>query len=403
MSSLDKKLEPAAARFPTRVYTQRIVVPFEYPVCFTRDVFAAENPLLEATLDRLGEARRHRAAVFIDSGVIGPRPDLVKQIKDHFHDRPAKLELAGPPEIVPGGEIAKNGWETVRDILWTLGNLHLDRQSYVIAVGGGSMLDMVGFATSIVHRGLRMVRVPTTVLAQNDAGVGVKTGMDEHGQKNFIGTFAPPFAVINDFAFLASLRQSDWIGGVSEAFKVALIKDAAFFDYLCTHADALRLRDEPVMEEVVRRTAILHLEHIAAGGDPFEFGTARPLDFGHWAAHRIEIMSDYVVGHGQAVAVGVAIDSYLAMRLGLITETDLGRIIAGLTACGLPLWYDFLARRTKEGVLEIQAGLEQFREHLGGALTITLPDGIGRKREVHAIGAEAVEEAVAYLWDRPGR
>jgi 3-dehydroquinate synthetase len=104
--------------------------------------------------------------------------------------------------------------------MWTLGNLHLDRQSFVIALGGGSVLDMIGFAVSIVHRGLRLVRLPTTTLAQSDAGVGVKTGMDEHGQKNFVGTFAPPFAVINDFELLKTLSFEHWIGGVDEALAV---------------------------------------------------------------------------------------------------------------------------------------------------------------------------------------
>lgn len=377
-------------------YQQSLTVTFEFPVVFTRDLFAADNPLLADVLDRLGERRRHRAMIAIDAGVDQAHPDLQHRIKEYFHAHPDGMELA-TITVLPGGEAAKTGWTVVRDVMWSIGSAHLDRQSFVIAVGGGAMLDMVGFAASIVHRGLRLVRVPTTTLAQNDGGVGVKNGMDEHGQKNFVGTFAPPFAVLNDFDFLATLSQRDWIGGVAEAFKVAIIKDAAFFDFLCDHTRALVQRDSAVMEQTIRRCALLHLEHICSGGDPFEFGSARPLDFGHWLGHRLETMSEYTIGHGQAAAIGIAVDSHYARQVGLIGEDDLQRILDGLTTCGLPIWDDLLDRRTVDGMLEVLEGLEQFREHLGGRLTVTLPDGIGRKTEVHQMAPGLIEKAIDSL------
>ena len=379
------------------VYGQAFSVAFEYPVHFARDVFDPASGLLESVLCRLGEARRHRAVVYVDSGLLEGRPGFLEGINEYFHRRPATLELAGAPQVVPGGEAAKNGWGTVRDVMWTIGNLHLDRQSYVLAVGGGAVLDMVGFAASIVHRGLRLVRLPTTTLAQCDAGVGVKNGMDEHGMKNFIGTFAPPFAVINDFAFLPTLRQEHWLGGAAEAFKVALIKDADLFEFLCARAGDLRRRDAATMETVIRRTAALHLDHIRGGGDPFEYGSARPLDFGHWVAHRLETMSSYGLPHGLAVAVGIAVDSFYAMRHGLLRAEDLDRTLRAMTECGLPIWSEFLARRSADGVLEVLDGLAQFREHLGGSLTVTLPKGVGGRVEVHQMNPEIIEEAVEFL------
>ena len=338
--------------------------------------------------------------MYVDSGLADAQPDLVPRIKEYFHARPRRLELAAAPSLVPGGEAAKNSWQAVRDVMWEIGNLHLDRQSYVVAVGGGSVLDMVGFAASIVHRGLRLVRLPSTTLAQNDAGVGVKTGMDEHGQKNFVGTFAPPFAVINDFELLRTLPQEHWIGGVAEAFKVAIIADADFFAFLRDSAAALRDRDQAAMEEAVRRCAILHLRHTATSGDPFEFGSARPLDFAHWSAHRIEMLTGYRVGHGQAVAVGIALDACYAARKGLIDEPQRDAILDALAAAGLPTWDDCLKRRRDDGTLEVLAGLEQFREHLGGALTVTLPDGIGRKVEVHQMSTDWIEDGVRLLHQR---
>ena len=378
---------------PAEVYAQSISVPFEYPVIFTRGLLAADNPLLADVLDRLDEGRCHRAMVVVDSGLDQAQPGLQRRIKAYFHAHPQRIELACLT-VVPGGEVAKTDWDVVRDMMWTIGSTHLDRQSFVVALGGGAMLDMVGFATSIVHRGLRLVRVPTTTLAQDDGGVGVKNAMDEHGQKNFVGTFAPRFAVINEAEFLTTLADRDWIGGVAEAFKVAVIKDAAFFEFLCDRAEALRHRDADTMAEAVRRCALLHLEHIRTSGDPFEFGSARPLDFGHWIGHRLETMSEYAIGHGQAAAVGIAIDSCYARRSGLITSDECGRILGGLATCGLPIWDDLLDKRAADGTREILDGLEQFREHLGGRLTITLPDGIGRKTEVHQMDPGQIEQAI---------
>jgi len=378
-------------------YMQSIQVPFEYPVHFTHNLLAADNELLAETLDRLGEHRRHRAIVYVDAGLAEAQPKLIGQIKEYFHARPRRLELVGPPVVVFGGEKAKTGWSAVRDVMWSAGNAHLDRQSYVLVFGGGAVLDMVGFAASLVHRGLRLVRMPSTTLAQNDAGVGVKNGMDEHGQKNFVGTFAPPFAVINDLELLRTLADVDWIGGVAEAFKVAIIKDAALFEELAGSAERLRGRDQQAMERCVRRTALLHLEHIHTSGDPFEFGSARPLDFGHWVGHKLEALSGFQLGHGQGVSIGIAVDSFHAMRQGLIDEGEFDRIVSAMRECGLPVWSELLARRTADGTLEILAGLADFREHLGGALNVTLPDGIGNKVEVHEMSPLFIEEAIERL------
>ncbi|MDY6913002.1 MAG: 3-dehydroquinate synthase [Planctomycetota bacterium] len=390
------------ANLPFETCRQRFSVEFDYPVIFTRNVFDAGNPLLAETLGRLEQDRRHRVAVYIDRGVAEAHKDLIGNIKEYFHARPERLELAATPEIVPGGEQAKNDWQAVREIMWAIGNLHMDRQSFVIAVGGGSMLDMAGFAVSIVHRGLRLLRMPTTTLAQSDAGIGVKNGMDEHGMKNFVGTFAPPFAVINDFSFLATLPEPHWLGGPAEAFKVAVIKDAAFFDFLCDKAGDLRRRDAATMEQAIHRCAMLHLAHTRTGGDPFEFGSARPLDFGHWAAHKLETLSAYRIAHGQAVAIGIAVDSCYAMRQGLLKKDQLDRILAGLTNCGLPIFSELLEQRESDGVLTVLDGLQQFREHLGGSLTITLPDGIGNKGEVHQMNVQTIEEVIRFLKNTAG-
>ncbi len=375
---------------------QKFSVPFRYPVCFTHDVFAPKNAALSSVL-RPPASGPARVLLVVDAGLAEATPGLTRQIEAYFHAHRATLTLVRPPLLVPGGENAKNGWGNVREIMTAAGMEHLDRHSYVLAVGGGGVLDMAGFAAALVHRGLRFVRIPTTVLGQNDAGVGVKNGMNEGGAKNFAGTFAPPFAVINDFNFLNSLPQGEWIGGVSEAFKVAIIKDKPFFRYLCKNAAALRNRDQAVMEKVVEKTARLHLRHIASSGDPFEFGSARPLDFGHWAAHRLELMSNFTLGHGPAVAVGIVLDSTYAMLKGLISHNERAQIVKGLSDCGLPVWSPLLERAGAHGEPDVLEGLEQFREHLGGQLCITLPCPLGKKREVRRMNLALIREAIALM------
>jgi len=238
------------------------------------------------------------------------------------------------------------------------------------------------------------------VLAQNDAGIGVKNGIDDRGMKNFAGTFSPPFAVISDLEFLRTLPDKYWIGGISEAFKVAIIKDRAFFDLLCRYAGRLRRRDEDAVESVIKRCAAIHLKHIQSSGDPFEYGTARPLDFGHWSAHKLEILSGYEIGHGQAVSIGIALDAVYASHVGLITLRERDSIIDALEQTGLPVWSHYLEHRTPSGEPEILKGLAEFQEHLGGELHITLPHGIGSRVEVHKMDPDLIAQAVAYLKQR---
>ena len=378
-------------------YHQRITVHYDYPVHFTRDVLDPANPILAESVDRLHEGRRHRAQVFIDSGVVEAWPGVMEAVHAYADAYSDTIELVGDPEIVPGGERAKNTRQAAERVMESIADHHLCRQSFVIAIGGGSALDIIGLAGALVHRGLRLIRIPSTVLAQNDSAVGVKNGIDAYGVKNYAGTFAPPFAVLIDPLLLRTLEDRYWIGGIGEAFKVALIKDADFFESLCANADRLGARDESAIEALIKRSALLHLEHIREGGDPFEFGTARPLDFGHWSAHRLEVMSGYEIGHGRAVAIGVALDSFYAMETGLISADDFETIIDAMRRVGLPVWSSLLERRDPDGVLSVIQGLADFREHLGGDLLITLPGPIGSRVDIREMDTEILVRGIQAL------
>ncbi|MEI6514825.1 MAG: 3-dehydroquinate synthase [bacterium] len=379
---------------------QCLSVPYEFPVVFTRDAFAPSNPLLADTVNRLQENRRHRVMVCLDSGAARSWPKAETLIRRYFKTHGKVMELAGRIEIIGGGERSKRDLTAVTRLIRLMAARNLDRQSVVLVIGGGSILDTAGLAASLVHRGLRVIRMPTTVVGQNDVGVGVKNGIDLFGTKNFLGTFAPPFAVVNDFGFLDRLPDREWIAGISEAFKVAMIKDRRFFKFLCDNAARLRGRDRSAMEKLVVDCARLHLDHIRTGGDPFETGSARPLDFGHWSAHQLEVMSCYRLRHGEAVAIGIALDSFYAMRKGLIPETTFNTLIKGLEEAGLPIWHRLLKQKDQSGKLAILTGLTRFQEHLGGPLTITLPGPIGRRIEIHSMDPALIQEGIAYLASR---
>jgi 3-dehydroquinate synthase len=313
------------------------------------------------------------------------------------------MELAAPPFPVPGGERVKNELFFIEQMQQRLFEHRIDRHSYVIAIGGGAVLDAVGLVAATTHRGVRLIRVPTTVLAQDDSGVGVKNGVNLYGVKNFCGTFAPPFAVLNDLDLLTPLSERDKIAGMAEAVKVALIRDGDFFAWLERHADDLITFERPALAAMIRRCAELHMRQIAHGGDPFETGSARPLDYGHWSAHKLESLTKHHVRHGEAVAIGIALDARYSVLAGLLAEGQDGRICALLEHLGFRLWHPALEAGRPDGSLALLEGLREFREHLGGELTITLLDAIGVGREVHAMDPARILAALDWLELRTAR
>jgi 3-dehydroquinate synthase len=339
----------------------------------------------------------------VDESLARARPDLADQITAYFSAFRSATELVCPPLVMEGGERVKNSFFHVSEVHSPIERYHIDRHSYVIAVGGGALLDMVGLAAATAHRGVRHVRIPTTTLSQADSGVGVKNAINAFGKKNFIGTFAPPFAVINDFELLATLSPRDKCAGYVEAVKVACIRDPEFFAALEQDAIALREFEPDAMERLIRRCAELHVNHIATSGDPFEMGSARPLDFGHWAAHKLEQGSEYRIRHGEAVAVGIALDVIYSRRLGFLSPPEAERILDLLEALGFELFANELTHVDSAGQFVILKGLEEFREHLGGELTITLLRRIGEGFEVHEMNAPVVLEAIRELEERHQR
>ncbi len=374
-----------------------IPITFQHRVSFTHGAFDAKNHTLRdlvADSCELGEPSK--VLVLLDSGVAESNPGLDEKISQYFAVHADTLNLVTEPMILQGGEPCKNDWSLVEKI-WQAVEFHkICRHSYIIAIGGGAFLDLAGFGASTAHRGIRLIRMPTTTLSQGDGGVGVKNGVNYFGKKNWVGNFSVPFAIVNDLEFLSSLPERACRDGIIEAIKVALIRDKDFYHYLRDHASELGKLETRQLELAIRRSAENHVDHIATSGDPFEYGSARPLDFGHWVAHKLEQLSEFEVSHGEAVAIGMAVDLVYSVHIGLLDRRTAEEILDLIQAVGFDLWSPWLDHEQR-GRPVILAGLEEFREHLGGKLTITLVPEIGDKLEVHEMDEEAILKSLEEL------
>jgi 3-dehydroquinate synthase len=368
-----------------------IPLSYRHRVVFTRGAFHGSNRELAKLLD---EGGGRRALVLVEDKVAAAWPELVESARGYINGIP--VDLAGV-HLLAGGEKAKADDHRLREIWELIMAAHLDRHSYLLVIGGGALLDVAGLAAATAHRGVRLVRFPTTTLAQDDSGVGVKCAINHFGKKNWIGSFAVPFAVINDFNFLHSQPEETRRGGLIEAVKVALVKDRGFFEWIERNTEALAALETDALETCVERSAMLHARHIAEGGDPFESGSSRPLDFGHWAAHKLESLTNYLLPHDRAVAVGLALDTLYSARAGIAPDSLVGRVFPVMRGLRFPIHHPALEQRDADGRHELLAGLDEFREHLGGRLTLLMLCEVGRGLDVHDVDHRVMEQCIDEL------
>ncbi|MEO8614451.1 MAG: 3-dehydroquinate synthase [Luteolibacter sp.] len=375
-------------------YDFQIPITFKHRIVFTRDAFSPENTHLSQILD---EGGGRRAMVFLEESVAAAWPELADRIQTYFLE--IDLEFRGT-FVFPGGESSKADDLLVREIWTAIDTAHLDRHSYVLVIGGGAFLDAVGYAAATAHRGVRLVRFPTTTLSQDDSGVGVKCAINAHGKKNWVGAFSVPYAVINDFRFLHTQDEQTRRAGLIEAVKVALVKDQEFFEWIEGNLAALAALEPEVLETCVEKSALLHVRHIATGGDPFETGSSRPLDFGHWAAHKLEAMTHYQLSHAPAVGIGLALDTLYSARSGLLKFSLADRILDVLDALQLSIYHPALDWLDENGRRRVLDGLDEFQEHLGGELTVLLLEDLGQGVDIHQLDVNLLGDCIAELRTR---
>lgn len=258
------------------------------------------------------------------SGYLGKRDKLLiltdKNVDALYGDRLEKNlgDEAFCKYVIEPGESSKN-MDTVIEILSYMLKEHLTRESKVIAFGGGVVGDIAGFCASVYMRGIPFVQVPTTLLAQVDSSVGGKTGVNLSQWKNMIGTFYQPKAVIIDTDVLYSLPQREFMSGIGEVVKYGIIQDSTFFNYLKENIHKIKNMDEVVMQHVIQRCCQIKGQIVAL--DEKERGMRKILNFGHTIGHALEGMTQYQkYTHGEAVLIGMYVETFIARRLGVIPE-----------------------------------------------------------------------------------
>jgi 3-dehydroquinate synthase len=362
-----------------------------FSIKWTHQLFCTQNAFRSGgeVTQILSELNPPKLMLVVDRGICDANIEYVAKITSWIET--SSIECSDIL-IVQGGEKAKTNDSVVESILNAINELGMCRKSVVLAIGGGAMLDAVGFATSIAHRGIRLIKMPSTSLSACDSGVGVKNGINKYNKKNFIGVFDPPYAVINDYDLLLSLDDRHWFSGMSEVIKVALVKSPELFEQTKTTVSKVQNRDLISMAKLMTASATLHLKHIAEGGDPFERLEARPLDFGHWAAHKLEQMTNHELTHGEAVSIGLAIDLQCSVELGHLDQDVADEVVSLLHEFNLPTTHPKMLEP------ELLDGLEEFREHLGGRLTILLLKDIGQPIDVHDLPESTIKRAIRRLF-----
>jgi len=280
--------------------------------------------------------------------------------------RPAEL-------ILPPGEQFKTveQWMAIIDKLTSIG---AQRDATVVALGGGVIGDLAGFAAASYMRGIRVVQAPTTLLAQVDAAIGGKTGFNLQSGKNLVGAFHQPAAVMIDVETLATLDERDYRAGLAEVVKYGAIRDVGFIDWLEAHREELTQRRADVLEQTVARAVQHKIEVVEA--DERESGQRALLNFGHTFGHAIETATGYErFRHGEAVAIGMSLAARLGVRLGELAEDQAARLVNLLCALGLPTELpDGL------GAGRLVEHMQLDKKNRAGRIRLVLLDTLGRAR-----------------------
>ncbi len=289
--------------------------------------------------------------------------------------------------MLPDGEASKT-WQTLNTIFDALLAAQADRKTVLVALGGGVVGDLAGFAAATYQRGIAHLQVPTTLLAQVDSSVGGKTAINHPLGKNMIGAFHQPLAVIADTTTLASLTAREYAAGLAEVVKYGAIHDLSFLAWIETNADRLLAREAAALAHAIRRSCEIKAAIVAA--DEREAGVRALLNFGHTFGHAIESAAGYGTWlHGEAVAAGMALAARLSARLGRVPESDARRLVALLERLRLPVKAPWISR---EVWLEYMG---RDKKNEGGRITLILLDALGRGAVAKDVAPSALADFLA--------
>ncbi|MDY3927792.1 MAG: 3-dehydroquinate synthase [Clostridia bacterium] len=286
------------------------------------------------------------------------------------------------------GEASKD-MNTILDICKACMEHGMDRKSSIIALGGGVVGDMAGFAASIYMRGIDFVQVPTTLLSQSDSSVGGKTGVDFGGAKNILGAFHQPKAVYINVSTLKSLPKIEFISGMGEVIKHGIIRDRKFFDYLIENSEKIKKLENAVLMKMAYTNCSIKASVVES--DEKELGVRADLNFGHTIGHAIEGYYQFKLTHGECVGLGMMAASCIAYKRGILEKSELDKIEKALTV------YSF---KTKVKIVNCQAVKELMnkdKKRVNGKINFILPSEIGKVKKYNDITEAETDEALKFI------
>ena len=344
------------------------------------DVFVGSDILRELP-QIMEKTRRPSKAVVLTNRVIAER--YGKPVVEILRKSGISTEII----VLRAGETNKN-MNTACRIYEQFAEMGLDRHSAVVAVGGGVVCDIAGFVAATYLRGLDLYQIPTTLLAQVDASIGGKNGVDLPQGKNLVGTFYQPKAVIVDVSVLRSLPVREIRGGLAEIVKHGVVYDEAYFKYVRSRASMLTGRNEDEMAKVVRRSIEIKAEIVSR--DELDNGIRGILNFGHTIGHALEVVNDYkLLRHGEAISIGMITESMIAEKLGICPK-GISREISN-TLVGLRLPVQMPDSVSPQSIIN---AMEYDKKTIAGSIRMALPTVLGNARIVEGISREIVMEAI---------
>ncbi len=341
------------------------------------DIHIGNNCLAGLPALLTGLPRKSRCMLVSDELVYSLYADQVAGIL-----RSAGLEIE--TAVIKGGESCKN-LSTLSWLYEQMIEKGLDRKSSVLALGGGVVGDLAGFAAATFMRGIGYIQIPTSLLAQVDSSVGGKTGVNLPLGKNLVGAFYQPGLVFADVNLLNTLAEKEYQTGLAEVIKYGIIWDHEFFNYLAENMERIKQRDMECLIHIVSRCCEIKAEIV--GQDEKENGIRALLNLGHTFGHAFEALTDYeVFTHGQAVAIGMVYAARLAAALDMLPEQDAEKITVLIKNYGLPIHYGDLNPR------DIVERMYLDKKSTGGQIKLVLPLGIGKSEIVSGINDARIEE-----------
>lgn len=372
-------------------WTVRATCAVAYEVVFVHALFDLANPTLATTGRIPAAARRSRRLIVVDETVAQIYGEQIRNYFTHY-------EVQATYCVLEAHELVKN-WDSVESVIRAMTEAGLDRRSEpIIAVGGGVLLDIVGFAASIYRRGAPYIRIPTTLIGLVDAGVGVKTGVNFGEGKNKIGSYAAPIVTYVDRSFLRSLNRRHLSNGMAEILKIALIKSRRLMSLLDTYGRAILddgfVGSTPTLsnaaDDIIRTSIHLMLEELQP--NLWEANLERCVDYGHTFSPTVGMKTLPELLHGEAVCIDMALSSVLSFHRGRMTHHELAYVLSTMQSLDLPIWNSSLEEL---GVLD--AALADTVRHRGGQQRIPLPVGIGDHEFANDVSAGEVAHALRTL------